>query len=150
MCAKFLTLPQSRKNNISLAVINIDLDDFKNINDAFGHHEGDKVLKVFARSLGEVFDENGVAIRLGGDEFIVFVHENRREIVEKYIEALKNNINAYNRTSSRPYYIRFSYGIAIFNDTYKNIHELIKHSDRLMYEEKNKLDYSSIFDKKGR
>ena len=141
---------QSRKNNISLAVINIDLDDFKNINDAFGHHEGDKVLKVFARCLGEVFDENGVAIRLGGDEFIVFVHENRREIVEKHIEALKNNVNAYNRTSSRPYYIRFSYGVAIFNDTYKNIQELIKHSDRLMYEEKNKLDYSPIFDKKGR
>lgn len=128
----------SRKSNVILAVVNIDLDDFKNINDIFGHHEGDKVLRVFARHLEEVFDGKGVSIRLGGDEFIVLVNENRREIVEKYIETLENNINTYNETISMPYHIKFSYGMAIFNNTYNNIHELIQHSDKLMYEGKNK------------
>lgn len=128
----------SRKSNIILAVVNIDLDDFKMINDIFGHHEGDKVLRVFARHLEEVFDGKGVSIRLGGDEFIVLVNENRRAVVEKYIATLKNNINTYNETSSMPYHIKFSYGMAIFNNTYNNIHELIQHSDKLMYEEKNK------------
>jgi diguanylate cyclase (GGDEF)-like protein len=127
-----------RKSNIVLAVVNIDLDDFKIINDVFGHHEGDKVLTVFARQLEEVFEGKGVSIRLGGDEFIVLVNENRREIVEKYIETLKNNIDTYNEVSNMPYHIKFSYGMAIFNSTYNNIHELIQHSDKLMYEEKNK------------
>lgn len=127
-----------RKSNIVLAVINIDLDGFKIINDVLGHHEGDKVLKVFARQLEEVFEGNGVSIRLGGDEFIVLVNENRRETVEKYIETLKNNINTYNEAGSMPYHIKFSYGMAIFNSTYNSIHELVQHSDKLMYEEKNK------------
>lgn len=127
-----------RKSSIVLAVVNIDLDDFKIINDVFGHHEGDKVLRIFARQLEEVFEGKGVSVRLGGDEFIVLVNENRREIVEKYIETLKNNIDIYNEASGMPYHIKFSYGMAIFNNTYNNIHELVQHSDKLMYEEKNK------------
>lgn len=128
----------SKKSGIVLAVVNIDLDDFKHINDIFGHHEGDKVLRVFARHLEEVFDGKGVPLRLGGDEFIVLVKESRREIVEMYVETLKTNINTYNETSNMPYHIQFSYGTAIFDNTYNNIHELIQHSDKLMYEEKNK------------
>lgn len=108
------------------------------INDRCGHHEGDKVLRVFARHLEEAFEGKGVPIRLGGDEFIVLVSENRREIVEQYIETLKNSIKTYNETSNIPYHIEFSYGMAIFNNTYNNINELIQHSDKLMYEEKNK------------
>lgn len=127
-----------RKSNIVLAVINIDLDGFKIINDVLGHHEGDKVLRVFARQLEEVFEGKGVSIRLGGDEFIVLVNENRRDIVEKYIETLTNNINKYNETGDIPCHIKFSYGMDIFNSTYNSIHELIQHSDKLMYEEKNK------------
>lgn len=127
-----------KKSNLVLAVVNIDLDDFKRINDVFGHHEGDKVLAVFARQLKEVFEGKGVSIRLGGDEFIVLVNENQREVVEKYIETLKNNVDTYNKASNMPYHIKFSYGMAIFNSMYSNIHELIQHSDKLMYEEKNK------------
>lgn len=126
----------SRKRNIVLAVVNIDLDDFKSINDAFGHHEGDNVLRVFARNLEEVFGDKGVSIRLGGDEFIVLINENKKEILENCITTLKNRINTYNKSSNMPYRIKFSYGMAIFNNTYNSIHELIQHSDKLMYEEK--------------
>lgn len=127
-----------RKNNIVLAVLNIDLDDFKSINDAFGHHEGDKVLRLFARQLEEVFEGKGVPIRFGGDEFIVLINENQREVVDRYIRTLDTNINAYNESNDMPYRIKFSYGITIFNSTYKSIYELIQHSDKLMYEEKGK------------
>ncbi|SMC48731.1 GGDEF domain-containing protein [Sporomusa malonica] len=127
-----------RRSNIVLAVINIDLDNFKSINDVFGHHEGDRVLRVFAKQLEAVFEGKGVSIRLGGDEFIVLINENQREIVEKYIKMLNDNINAYNASSKMPYRIKFSYGMAIFNNTYNSIHELIQHSDKLMYEEKKK------------
>jgi len=125
-----------RKNNIVLSVLNIDLDDFKGINDVFGHHEGDKVLRLFARQLEDVFEGKGVSIRLGGDEFIVLINENQREILEKYINTLHSNINTYNESSDMPYYITFSYGMAIFDNEYASIYELIQHSDKLMYDEK--------------
>ncbi len=128
----------NRKENLVLTVVNIDLDNFKTINDAFGHQEGDKVLKLFAEHIKEVFDGKGVSIRLGGDEFIVLVNENRKEIVETYIKNLKSRIKAYNETSGMPYQIKFSYGMAIFNSSYKDVHELVRYSDKLMYQEKNK------------
>ena len=134
----------NRKNEIVLAVVNIDLDNFKRINDVFGHHEGDKVLKLFARQLREVFEGKGVCLRLGGDEFIVLLHENQGEIIEKYIKTLEKNINAYNESNDMPYRIQYSYGMAIFDNAYNEVYELIQHSDKLMYEEKKKKNARGI------
>lgn len=125
-----------RKSNIVLAVVNIDLDDFKSINDVYGHHEGDKVLRLFAMQLEDIFKGKGVPIRIGGDEFIVLINENQKDVVEKYVKMLIDKINGYNARSDMPYRIKFSYGMTIFNDMYNNIDELIHHSDKLMYERK--------------
>jgi diguanylate cyclase (GGDEF)-like protein len=126
-----------KKNNIVLAVLTIDLDDFKGINDSWGHQEGDKVLKVFARQLKDVFDEVGLCIRLGGDEFIVLIHENQKEVVDKYLKTLIDKVAAYNESNDM-LHINFSYGMTIFNNAYNDLQELIHHSDKLMYEEKQK------------
>lgn len=131
----------SKKSNIIISVVNIDLDGFKSINDIFGHQEGDKVLKFFARQLEEVFVGIGVAIRWGGDEFILLLNEKNRERLENYIKALNDKIDAYNESNEMAYSIQFSCGIAIFDDSYDNVHEFIRHSDKLMYEEKQKKAY---------
>jgi diguanylate cyclase (GGDEF)-like protein len=128
----------NRKSNIILSVVNIDLDDFKSINDVFGHQEGDKVLKFFAGQLEEVFGGGGVAIRLGGDEFILLLNEGREGRLKKHIKALSDKIEAYNKSNEMSYRIQFSCGIAIFDDSFDNIYELIRHSDKLMYQEKQK------------
>ncbi|MEN6564902.1 MAG: GGDEF domain-containing protein [Veillonellales bacterium] len=128
----------NRKSNIILSVINIDMDDFKNINDVYGHHEGDEALKLFARKLEEVFEGIGICIRCGGDEFILLLNESRRDRVEEYVKTLNNKIDAYNDSNAMPYHIQFSWGIAIYDDSFDNIYELIRHSDRLMYEAKQK------------
>ncbi|WP_312202916.1 GGDEF domain-containing protein [Anaerospora hongkongensis] len=128
----------SRRSNIVLSVVNIDLDGFKSINDIFGHQEGDKVLQFFARQLEMVFGEVGVAIRCGGDEFILFLNEKSRERVETYIKTLNDNIATYNDSNEMAYSIQFSCGIAVFDDSYNNIYEFIRYSDKLMYEEKQK------------
>jgi diguanylate cyclase (GGDEF)-like protein len=135
----------NRKSNSVLSVVNIDLDDFKNINDAFGHQEGDKVLKFFARQLEEVFGGIGVAIRLGGDEFILLLQERRRERLEKYVKSLNDKIDEYNQNNNMSYHIQFSCGIAIFDDSYDNIYEFMQSSDKLMYEEKQKKTYPKNF-----
>ena len=130
-----------RESNLVLSVINIDLDDFKSINDRFGHHEGDQVLILFAGCLENVFAGNGLAIRVGGDEFIIFLHDNKKEIIEKYINDLTARVNAYNENNPLPYHVKFSYGLTIYNNNdYTNVYELIQHSDKLMYEEKKKIE----------
>jgi diguanylate cyclase (GGDEF)-like protein len=131
----------SGQSSIVLSVINIDMDDFKSINDVFGHKEGDRVLQLFAGQLKKVFDGAGVIIRLGGDEFLIFLNMRNRIILEQRIKELNDRIEAYNESSNKPYRIQFSYGIAIFDDSYANIHEFIQHSDKLMYEEKRKKQY---------
>jgi len=127
-----------RKSNLVLSVVNIDLDDFKSINDVYGHHEGDNVLRVFAQNLKAVFEGKGMPVRVGGDEFIVLISENQKEIIEHYIEMLIDRINAYNKKSDMPYRISFSYGMTIFDSTYNDLQELIQHSDKLMYQAKQK------------
>lgn len=128
----------NRKSNIILSVINIDLDNFKNINDVYGHQEGDEALKFFAKKLEEVFEGIGICIRWGGDEFILLLNEKRREILEKYVKTLNDKIDAYNDSNDIPYRIQFSCGIVIYDDSFDNIYEFIRHSDKLMYEEKQK------------
>ncbi len=127
-----------RKRQINLAIVNIDLDDFKQINDRFGHEAGDKVLRFFARQLEDVFFGTGLAIRLGGDEFVVLLSEKRRERVQTHIEKLQERIRHYNETGERSYDLSFSCGIAVFDDTYKSLHEFLHRADALMYEEKKK------------
>lgn len=128
----------NRKSNITLSVVNIDLDGFKNINDVYGHQEGDEVLKFFAKKLEEVFGGIGFAVRWGGDEFILLLNEKRRERLEQYVKILNDKIDAYNDSIDRAYCIQFSCGIAIYDDSFENVHEFIRHSDKLMYEEKQK------------
>lgn len=129
--------------NIVLSVINIDLDNFKTINDLWGHDQGDEVLKAFAGQLKNVF-ENGVLIRWGGDEFIVLLNENRREVLEQYLKTLSDRVNKYNERNDLPYEISFSYGLAIFNNAYRSVDDLIRHSDKLMYEKKHKKATGSL------
>lgn len=68
-----------------MSVINIDLDEFKRINDSFGHQEGDRALKFFADQLKMVFADNGIAIRLKFVEFIVLLRERRSSKLEEYM-----------------------------------------------------------------
>jgi len=126
------------KKHIALAAVIMDLDNFKRVNDVFGHQAGDRALQTFAGQLELVFKEKGVAIRLGGDEFIVLLKENQRAVVEQYIQKLQNRIAEYNQSGAVPYDIQFSYGIAIFDESCHSLDDFIWESDRLMYEDKQR------------
>ena len=134
---KYLDSLEGNKN-IRLAVVYIDIDGFKSINDRLGHEVGDQTLKFFARQLEETFSENGTAIRLGGDEFIVLMKENRKSIVEEYVARLKERVKAYNDCNDSSRSIELSCGIAIYDDSYEDVYALIRYSDQLMYEDKRK------------
>jgi diguanylate cyclase (GGDEF)-like protein len=128
---------KKNKKNSKLFMIYIDLDEFKTINDQYGHCEGDEALKAFASLLVDSFSlRQKKLIRLGGDEFLILLEENHSQKVEVYIENLTENLKAYNDTGEKPYKIRFSYGMAGYINTYENVYELLKYTDQLMYEQK--------------
>lgn len=127
----------SYKKINKLFIINIDIDDFKRVNDQYGHIEGDEAIKIFANLLVESFPlKRKKLIRMGGDEFLILLECERQETVETYIQNLNENTEAYNKTGEKPYELKFSYGMACYRNANESIHDLLKCADKLMYEQK--------------
>ncbi len=125
------------------ALLFIDLDDFKIINDKLGHHIGDKVLYEVAMRIKSCIRDNDIVARLGGDEFVVLIDTHEKE--RKYIEdSLINVINKILFSIENPYpilknkfSISASIGIKLFNTEPSSIDELIIHADIAMYKAKS-------------
>ena len=127
----------SHKKLNKLHIVYIDIDDFKTINDQYGHCEGDEAIKAFANLLRESFPlRQKKLIRLGGDEFLIILEDQQREKVPTYIENLTQNVEAYNNRGEKPYRLRFSYGMACYKDPCENMCQLLEYADKLMYEQK--------------
>ncbi|MCF6149157.1 MAG: diguanylate cyclase [Candidatus Kuenenia sp.] len=123
----------------------IDLNDFKKINDNYGHNEGDRVLKETAIILKKTFRESDIIARMGGDEYAVFSVDSNRQNAEGIVRRLKDNINRYNEQNKNPYKLSVSVGFACYD--YQNpcsIDEVIAKADMQMYEEKKKKKVKNV------
>ncbi len=137
----------AQRHDWTLAVMFIDLDQFKGINDAHGHTAGDIILKTIAeRLLRDVRDEDSVC-RNGGDEFLYLVMDPRGD------ENIGNIADSVYRTIAMPvsvtdleFIIRPSIGIAIYPDHGSGGHELIKNADTAMYLAKKRSRGVALFD----
>ena len=119
------------------AVIFFDLNDFKSINDRFGHKEGDIVLKTFARVLAREVKASDLVARPGGDEFIIGAILKKPEETNIILKNIQLELDAHNQTLTS-YKISFSYGVSI-NQPHKPINKdfMIKDADEKMYQNKN-------------
>ena len=127
----------SRKNEGTLSAIMIDLDYFKDINDSYGHMEGDYALKTFAKLLQKVYSDNGIVIRLGGDEFIILIYGLSVSKINDLIAKMSKMVDKYNTRCGKPYLLRYSCAC----DTYKNdmsLEQFIHEIDLKMYDHKNR------------
>jgi diguanylate cyclase (GGDEF)-like protein len=114
-----------------------DLNDFKPINDRYGHAEGDRALKTFAQGLLAVFRESDVIGRLGGDEFAVLLTGTPGEEAVSAVARLRTWIQADGRAEGRSYPIDFSVGQFEFDPGHpRSIEELLAQADAAMYEAK--------------
>lgn len=137
-------LIQAKRYNLKFALMFIDLDGFKNINDTLGHVAGDELLiKAAKRLSGDIRDSDTVA-RMGGDEFTVILHSisdvNDSEIVaQKLIQGLSVPFNLKAGKAQ----ISASIGISIYPESGDNSETLLKKSDKAMYQAKKhgKNDY---------
>ena len=113
----------------------MDINDFKAINDTYGHLKGDYALIQFGKILQHSIDKDSVAIRMGGDEFVIFAELKSDEEALALKKQIKYNVRQFNLKSKEPFHLSFSIGIAKYNG--KNIDAFLSAMDDSMYEAKN-------------
>jgi diguanylate cyclase (GGDEF)-like protein/PAS domain S-box-containing protein len=118
-----------------LAVILIDLDDFKETNDQYGHEAGDEVLRHVARLIGETAESIGMAARLGGDEFVLFIqHAPSEPFVDETMARLRQRVQeAELLYRGHPLAIRMSVGASRFPEDGTDGDALLMKADKAMY-----------------
>ena len=132
------SISKASENNSKFSLFYIDLDNFKNINDDYGHYVGDMFLKRIVRRLKKSLGKNNNISRLGGDEFTVILEDISNV---KELSAISNEILS---TLKKPFkingkenYISASIGISIFPDDGSSAEKLLNNSDTAMYQAKN-------------
>lgn len=130
-------LKKAKRQNEKMAILYIDLDDFKEINDCYGHEAGDLLLQSFAKRLQVSVREKDIVSRVGGDEFIVLLQgitdENQ---VEKITKRIHHAFQKPYRIKGKNIQITSSIGVSVFPEDGTKGRTLIYHADQALYEAK--------------
>lgn len=131
------SLQQTETTSQSLAVLLIDLDQFKLINDTLGHPAGDDLIRIVGQRLSAVVGTSGLVARLGGDEFAVILDSNP---TQRFIEIIADRIQAtvaeLVRLDGTPFSVTASIGICVARDEIGDADELVRNADIAMYRAK--------------
>ena len=132
-------LTTARRTQQGIALLFLDLDRFKNINDSLGHEAGDKILKEVAKRLGRIMRKSDTLARLGGDEFVITLEQNTEshEIITVAKKILKTLSAAYH-IDDQELYTTVSIGISLFPANGLSAETLMKNADVAMYRAKEK------------
>ena len=131
-------IKKSHRSGLPMALLLLDLDHFKEVNDALGHAQGDVLLVEAARRIAECVRESDTVARLGGDEFTVILSEMKDvnsvgRIAQKIVERLAAPFQLLQETA----YVSASVGITLYPNDALNIEALMKNADQAMYVAKN-------------
>ena len=132
-------ISQANRNNRKLAVMFLDMDRFKIINDSLGHLAGDKLLQEVAKRLKQCIRESDTLARIGGDEFNLMLSDiSSREDVLSLVEKISTALKQPFLIEGNEVYVTFSIGTAIYPEDGSSSETLIKHADMAMYNIKGK------------
>jgi diguanylate cyclase (GGDEF)-like protein/PAS domain S-box-containing protein len=132
-------IDQSKKNNTMLAVLFLDLDRFKHVNDSRGHETGDKLLKTVAQRIRSTMRSDDLVVRMGGDEFIVVMRGIRStEQVNDAAARINHALSAPMVVDGRTLVTTVSIGVALYPHDGADMGELLRHSDTAMYQAKDR------------
>lgn len=121
-------------NDVSMALLLLDLDDFKNVNDSYGHLSGDRLLCVVANRLRSVLGKEGIACRMGGDEFLVIVEDRQAlALLPRIAGRILERLNAAVALSNATALIQSSIGIAKYPMDGKDAEQLLAAADLALY-----------------
>ncbi len=128
---------QAEQENTHVAVLLLDLDGFKYLNDTLGHSLGDHLLNIVAKRLQQRVRQNDTIARLGGDEFAIVMHSINDASIA--MRLAKNILEAFSepfKLQQRIFHITASIGITIYPEDAKDSESLIRHADTAMYQAK--------------
>ena len=132
-------LKLARRTRTGFWLILLDIDRLKQINDTFGHHEGDRAIVTTAEILEKTFRDSDIIARLGGDEFSVLTIQAADDGVQSMIARLQENLDHYNATSRASYELALSVGLARFDPARPvPLEELMASADEALYEDKRR------------
>lgn len=135
---EFLHKRACNKKDCWVSGIMIDLNGFKQINDNYGHAEGDLALCIVADLLRKSFSEYGVVTRYAGDEFVIMLNTIDDQLIQKIIKSAKKNFVTENEKNDKPYQLSASMGYAITNLSNETIDDFMNRIDEQMYQDKMK------------
>jgi diguanylate cyclase (GGDEF)-like protein len=136
-------LAASRRHGWHGALLFLDLDNFKNINDSLGHSAGDTLLQQVAHRLVSLVRSEDTVARYGGDEFVILLceladrPENARDKCWKIAEKVLASLEEPYRLEDHSYHVTSSIGIVLFPDAEGNGEDVLKHADMAMYRSKH-------------
>jgi len=129
----------ANRKKTPILLLYLDIDNFKHINDTFGHEEGDRVLKEAVKIFKLTLREVDIICRLGGDEFLLIFPDSFLNDAPLIRKRLSKNLEKLNQKLAKPYKIDFSIGLSYYNPSNPlSIEELIRIADENMYKEKKK------------
>ena len=123
------------KTNVKIGVIFVDIDNFKYFNDEFGHKAGDEVIKFVANSIKKSIRDVDFGFRYGGDEFVIMIFEQEKEIVLKIARRIFDKIT--NKVDKRFGKVSVSIGVALYPEDNNDLQKVIELADKELYIAKN-------------
>jgi diguanylate cyclase (GGDEF)-like protein len=127
----------SDRSTMRCSLIFADVDGLKTVNDTYGHHSGDEMIKAVADVLQSHFRKSDIVARVGGDEFCVLVIDPDENLISLN-ERLKSEFKGLNQTGNWPYQINISFGSVMSElKPTTNLEDLVNKADKLMYEDKS-------------
>ena len=136
----------ANKNNKKLAVMFVDLDDFKKINDMYGHSIGDKLLATLGTTFNQILSAEDSVARFGGDEFIFcFPDLNNLADAERKVENIRTIFNKNFIINGKSIYSSCSIGVAMYPDDGNTSEELISKADIVLYKSKSQQKGNFLF-----
>jgi diguanylate cyclase (GGDEF)-like protein len=144
----------TRRNNFESALLFLDLDDFKVINDTHGHDHGDEVLKTVSHRILKSIRSFDIAGRIGGDEFVILVrgvqenNESNLDHLESLLKRVLQEINEPIVVNGLSHHVGVSIGVAILPRDGDSLEEILKCADNAMYEAKHLGKNRVVFHKK--
>ena len=124
------------KRKRKIAMMMLDMNGFKSINDNFGHSQGDEALVSLADILEKTVGAEGTVTRFAGDEFVILLNTEKKNVVEKCKAQIKENLDEFNKSSQKNYKLSASIGFGVFDLSESSVDQILKIIDKRMYEDK--------------
>jgi diguanylate cyclase (GGDEF)-like protein len=127
-------IASARVSGSPLTIAYLDVDDFKSVNDRWGHHAGDRLLCLIAATVQRGLRPTDIIARIGGDEFALLLPDTGIESAQQILSAVRGRVG--DRVQHRGWPITLSMGAVTFVQPAESVDEMLGHADRLMYDAK--------------